>query len=75
MQISTIRGFCVSFSFVSLIAVSALLVMVDEAGAWAGDRAAAYQRKINGGPGCVAGDCSHSKRLRNYAKKHGTVRP
>jgi hypothetical protein len=34
-----------------------------------GDRARAYQREMNGGPGCLAGDCSHSRQLQNYYKK------
>jgi hypothetical protein len=26
---------------------------------------------MNGGAGCVMGNCSHSKQLKKYARKHG----
>jgi hypothetical protein len=25
---------------------------------------------VNGGPGCIAGDCSHSRYMRNYHRRH-----
>lgn len=65
------------FIIVSLGATTLLAVPFDEAAAfnyrYIGDHTAGYNRRMNGGPGCVMGDCSRSKQLRNYARKHGAI--
>jgi hypothetical protein len=74
MPVAATRDARPRFVLAVLIGATLLLLgIADQAGAFSGDKGRGYNRKMNGGQGCVAGDCSRSKEIRDYAKKHGAA--